>query len=348
MPLLFQTETREAAPSGARRPPEPAANGRPRDANAGCPLLDLLRRHGEPQGHRGPRRARPGPRRFPGPLGHGPGGVSPRERRREPVLAGALLRLHPRAADAALDLGPLRAGITEPRLSPPAPARVQIDADPWNPTFWQALLARRLFAPDAAVVLGPKKNTYREYDNAAGRAKRRLAEAGLCERTDFVLPASGLAKRMYERQLGFPAERMRVTTLVPVDVEAFRPAERRRPARRPARHRLQRPLPPAKGDHRPRRGGRPLRRQRRMAVRLRLLGSGPLKDDLAALARERDHLEILPPVPLRRRRRLHARTSMSSSRPRGSSSTTGARRPRRPAGARLRPADDRRPFWDPE
>ena len=162
------------------------------------------------------------------------------------------------------------------------PHVIQVDADPWNPTFWQAVLARRLFAPGATLVLGPKKNTYREYDNAAGRAKRRVAEAGL-SRTDFVLPASTMAKRMYERQLGFPADRMRVTTLVPVDVSEFRPAEPRRGDDGPLVIGYSGRFHPQKGItdlveavDRCVAGG--------MAVRLRLLGSGPLKDELLALA----------------------------------------------------------------
>ena len=176
------------------------------------------------------------------------------------------------------------------------PHVVQVDADPWNPTFWQALLARHLFAPAATMVVGPKKNTYREYDNAAGRTKRRLAEAGLA-RVDFALPASAMAKRMYAEQLGFPAERMQVTTMVPVDVGAFRPAEPRRSGDGPL-------IVGYSGRFHAQKGITDLVEAvdrcvgSGMRVRLRLLGSGPLKEDLLALARDRDHLEILPPVPL--------------------------------------------------
>lgn len=173
------------------------------------------------------------------------------------------------------------------------PDVIHTEYPPWSPIFWQALLARRLFAPHACVVLFAKKNTYRRHGGVAQRFKDGLMAAGL-RRTDLVMAVSQKAADLYV-DLGFPRERVVVTTAAGVDGDLFRPAE---PPRTPGpevvvgytgRIEVEKgvsDLIEAVGIVRDRDG---------LDVRLRILGGGSLRAELAA--RADGWLEILPGVP---------------------------------------------------
>jgi glycosyltransferase involved in cell wall biosynthesis len=105
------------------------------------------------------------------------------------------------------------------------PDLVLIDYQPWSIVFWQAMFAKLLFARDAKVISGAKKNTFRRYAGIAGRAKRMLAKVGL-GLTDRVEAASEMAAEMCEKELGHPRSKTDVNTHVGVDTTIFRPTPR--------------------------------------------------------------------------------------------------------------------------
>ena len=104
------------------------------------------------------------------------------------------------------------------------PDVVHVDFEPWSAIFWQVRLAAFLFARDAVVICGAKKNTYRRYPGFRGRAKFILAKAGLAS-TDHVMAASRMTARMFSRELGVSDDRVTVTTHVGIDAARFAPQD---------------------------------------------------------------------------------------------------------------------------
>ena len=176
------------------------------------------------------------------------------------------------------------------------PDLIHIDSDPWAVVFWQAMLCRRLFAPQARVVAMVTKNTYRRYPGLRGRLKRWVAAKGI-ERVDRFISASEMTARLYQREFGVERDRLTVATHIGVDTDAFRPA----------------PGPFERGGEvvvgycgrlTGEKGVADLleavaicRSRAGLDVRLLLLGAGPLHGDLASYALGRQWLEVLPPVP---------------------------------------------------
>jgi glycosyltransferase involved in cell wall biosynthesis len=170
------------------------------------------------------------------------------------------------------------------------PDVIHFDHDPWAPIFWQAVLAGRLFAPQASVVMCPKKNTYRHHDGAMGRLKLGMAQAGL-RHVDFLMPASRMARDLYRDRFAVPEERMRVMTLMPVDVDAFSPSGEPGSLQDPPVIGFSGRFHPQKGladlveaAERLHAAGRP--------VRVRAVGDGQQMADLRELARTRPWLEL--------------------------------------------------------
>lgn len=102
------------------------------------------------------------------------------------------------------------------------PDVVHVDFEPWSVIFWQVRLAAFLFARDAVVICGAKKNTYRRYPGLRGRAKLLVAKAGLAS-TDHVMAASRMTARMFSKELGVSDDRLSVTTHVGIDTAKFAP-----------------------------------------------------------------------------------------------------------------------------
>jgi glycosyltransferase involved in cell wall biosynthesis len=106
---------------------------------------------------------------------------------------------------------------------------IMVEYDPWTPLFWQVVLARRLFAPGAALYVAVKKNTFRARPRPVAAAKRLLARRGL-RLVEGVLSTSNMAARLYSREFGCPVALIRVIPHLSVDTDTFFPA--RRPAAR--------------------------------------------------------------------------------------------------------------------
>ena len=109
------------------------------------------------------------------------------------------------------------------------PDVIHVDLPTWSPVFWQAVLARKLFAPRARIVVSAKKNTYRRHRGLTGYVKDRVAIAGL-RQTDLVLAASRKAAELYIREFHLPPERVKVLPQLGVDGTVFRPAADERPS----------------------------------------------------------------------------------------------------------------------
>jgi glycosyltransferase involved in cell wall biosynthesis len=102
------------------------------------------------------------------------------------------------------------------------PELIYATYDPWSAVFWQVLAAAAAFAPRALVVSGVKKNTYRRYPGARGRAKDAVAGAGIA-RVDHFIAASEMTARLYERVHGVAADAVSVAPRVGVDTAVFSP-----------------------------------------------------------------------------------------------------------------------------
>ncbi|HEY9474585.1 MAG TPA: glycosyltransferase [Mycobacteriales bacterium] len=101
------------------------------------------------------------------------------------------------------------------------PDHVVIEYDPWMPIFWQGLLAAKLFA-GAQVHLAVKKNTFRATPPRVAAVKRLLARVGL-RYVAGVMSTSHMTARLYEREFGYPANRITVVPHLAVDTVVFRP-----------------------------------------------------------------------------------------------------------------------------
>jgi len=176
------------------------------------------------------------------------------------------------------------------------PDVIHIDSEPWTVVFWQAMLCRRLFAPQARIVTMVKKNTYRRYPGLRGRLKRWVAAMGI-DRVDRFISASEMTARLYQREFGVEQDRLTVATHIGVDVQAFRPAPGSSErgdgvvvgyCGRLAMDKGITDLLEAVAICRSRTG---------LDVRLLLLGAGPLHGELASYALGHRWLELLPPVP---------------------------------------------------
>ncbi|HEX5493417.1 MAG TPA: glycosyltransferase [Mycobacteriales bacterium] len=121
----------------------------------------------------------------------------------------------PRRGPAYL-LGSLRLGMAA------RPEFVVIEYDPWLPTFWQALLAAKLYG-GSRVFVATRRNTLRPVPARLATTRRLLTRAAL-RHTEGVLAASQPTARLYEREFGCPSARIRVLTYLAVDTRAFRPA----------------------------------------------------------------------------------------------------------------------------
>jgi glycosyltransferase involved in cell wall biosynthesis len=174
------------------------------------------------------------------------------------------------------------------------PCVLHIDYDPWAVVFWQAVLCRALFSRGSRIVCGVKKNTYRAYPGLRGQLKRRVARAG-ARRVDRFMAASQMAQQMYVREFGISRCRLDVVTHMGVDTEVFSPAGVALGGQElicgytGRLHAMKGVLELVDSVERCRRGG--------LALRLRLLGAGPLAAELQERAAAVDWLDVLPPVP---------------------------------------------------
>jgi glycosyltransferase involved in cell wall biosynthesis len=175
------------------------------------------------------------------------------------------------------------------------PELIYATYDPWSAVFWQVVAAAAVFAPRALIVSGVKKNTYRRYPGARGRAKDAVADAGM-GRVDHFIAASEMTARLYERVHGVAACDISVAPRVGVDIDVFDPRERgvRREARlvagycgRLSEHKGVLDLVDAVAAA----------RAAGAAVELELLGAGELRETLAARARTTSWLRVRDAVP---------------------------------------------------
>ncbi len=75
------------------------------------------------------------------------------------------------------------------------PDIIHVDYPPWSAVFWQCVLVRKLFAPQAKLLAGAKKNTFRQPRGILGRIKKMISQEG-SRHADHIEAASGLAAEM--------------------------------------------------------------------------------------------------------------------------------------------------------
>jgi glycosyltransferase involved in cell wall biosynthesis len=174
------------------------------------------------------------------------------------------------------------------------PRLVHIDYDPWLLVFWQVRLAALLFASDARVVIGCKKNTFRAPRSPLGRMKRILGHLGF-KSADGVLASSLKTRDMITEIFSLPRSRVLVTSHVGVDTTIFSPSPRRFKGGLVVIGYCGR-LEKHKGVPALVRAVEVLVAEGR-EVLLRLLGTGGLKEDLAEKSGSTSWLQVLDEVP---------------------------------------------------
>jgi len=102
------------------------------------------------------------------------------------------------------------------------PDIVHVDYDPWATIFLQALLAKRLFAPRAKLVVTSRKNTYRQYPGLRGRLKHRLAAFGV-HQIDHLHAEGVRVAGLYMDRFGLPAEKISTWPQLGIDLAVFHP-----------------------------------------------------------------------------------------------------------------------------
>jgi len=177
------------------------------------------------------------------------------------------------------------------------PDIVQVDFDPWATIFQQALLAKRLFAPRAKLVITSRKNTYRKYPGVLGSAKHALAMYGV-HHLDHVHAESNKVAALYMDRFGLPRERISVWPQLGVDLSVFCPAPSR--AREPGA-----PLVVGfvgrfdddKGILDLLEAFSAVRERTQTNMELHCLGSGVHQQQLEAMAQQDPWLKLFPRVP---------------------------------------------------
>lgn len=105
------------------------------------------------------------------------------------------------------------------------PDIIHVDYDPWATIFQQAMVAKRLFAPHAKVVVTSRKNTYRQYTGLLGRTKHGLARFGV-RQIDHLHAEGERVAQLYVDRFGFPREQISTWTQLGIDLTQFHPRVR--------------------------------------------------------------------------------------------------------------------------
>jgi L-malate glycosyltransferase len=172
------------------------------------------------------------------------------------------------------------------------PDVINVEYDPWCPIFWQTLLYKAYYVPQAKLVCTVKKNTFRKAMFPFQTLKDVVFRALSGSVDRFIAINRGVA-RIYSGQLGIAAARIVTMQHLGTDTELFRPADQKLFHQNPfvigyagrfAEHKGVLDLLDA--CKRLAEAGRP--------IRLKLLGAGPLDAQLEAM--DYPWLELFPPV----------------------------------------------------
>ena len=105
------------------------------------------------------------------------------------------------------------------------PDIVHVDYDPWATIFMQALLAKRIFAPRAKLVVTSRKNTYRQYPGVRGRLKHGLASFAV-HQIDHLHAEGERVAQLYMDRFGLRREQISTWPQLGIDLTVFRPEPR--------------------------------------------------------------------------------------------------------------------------
>lgn len=110
------------------------------------------------------------------------------------------------------------------------PDVIHIDYPPWSLIFWQCLLYRRIYARQAKIVSTVKKNTFLTPSGLRGIVKKYLADFG-ARYVDRYEASSCLSRSMLEETIEVEPASISVIPHMGVDTELFRPTKPRRSER---------------------------------------------------------------------------------------------------------------------
>lgn len=107
---------------------------------------------------------------------------------------------------------------------------INVEYDPWSVMYWQVLTARRFAARPPKIVCTIKNNTYTAYRGLLGWAKRVLALRGITT-VDLFVACSQRTADLYHQRFAVPWRKLVVCYHLGVDVDLFRPSEKKRTGR---------------------------------------------------------------------------------------------------------------------
>jgi glycosyltransferase involved in cell wall biosynthesis len=182
------------------------------------------------------------------------------------------------------------------------PDIINIEYNPWSVQFIQAWLLRFLYCREALIVCYMKKNTFQKKPGALGFIKTWLSKHGQML-VDHVIAESGMVSELVKNKLNFPEDRISVTKQFGVDTGLFKPtpSSKRKNADSPFVVGYCGRFDAEKGVMDLIDAVRIVKNTVPTQVVLKLMGKSAyhdsLDDQLAALSKRINWLEILPPVP---------------------------------------------------
>jgi len=175
------------------------------------------------------------------------------------------------------------------------PDIIHIEYDPWSMIFWQMTICRLLFARGAKVVCTVKKNTYRKLPWPLAITKKAIARFFIC-RVDRFIAVSGRVKAIYQEQFGVSETKVDVIQHLGVDTTVFHPSpERLLNDRSGCTIGYCGRFDENKGIHQLLDAVAQLYKSTETSMRLKLLGRGPLLNQLRSM--KVPWLELLDPIP---------------------------------------------------
>lgn len=104
------------------------------------------------------------------------------------------------------------------------PDIIHIEYDPWSMIFWQMSVCRFLFARRSRVVCTVKKNTYRRLPLPLAVTKKAIGKF-FAGRVDHFIAVSRRVKEIYRDQFAIPDAQIDIVQHLGVDVSVFHPCD---------------------------------------------------------------------------------------------------------------------------
>jgi glycosyltransferase involved in cell wall biosynthesis len=178
------------------------------------------------------------------------------------------------------------------------PDIILIEYNPWSIIFFQTLIAKLFFCPNAKIVCLIKKNTFKEKSGFYGLLRRWIAAKSLAM-TDHILAASRMVSNLLQKRFEIPEHKIDIVHHLGVDTDLFSPNQ--------SAHSKETVIIGYVGRLELHKGVLDLINAVKIikqtyinspSVRLYFLGEGSLKPALKAMMSDLPWLEIYPAVPI--------------------------------------------------